>query len=100
MHSVCFWWKWIGGKSMAMDETNLAMGQTRLAMDKGTLLENFFENFFLKGNYEFKIFFSKIFPESLAMDKTAIRFWRRQTCLAMDKINVYHFSEIKSYKLK
>ena len=44
---------------MAMDETNLAMGQTRLAMDKGTLLENFFENFFLKGNYEFKIFFRK-----------------------------------------
>ena len=46
---------------MAMDETNLAMGQTRLAMDKGTLLENFFENFFLKGNYEFKIFFEN-FP--------------------------------------
>ena len=33
---------------MAMDETNLAMGQTRLAMDKGTLLEDFFENFFFE----------------------------------------------------
>ena len=32
------------------------------------------------------------------MDKTPIRFWRRQTCLAMDEINLNHYSEIKSYK--
>ena len=83
MYSVCVWRQWVGNasKSMAMVKTNLALGQTRLAMDKGTVLEPFFTIIEVKLS-------SELIKESLAMDKTPIRFWRRQTSLAMDKIKL------------